>query len=544
MDAHDIFRKLSYGAKFNTKITASDKVSSNIDVKHVHNVNNRIDSVKKNVSVKPEPYDEFILLDSIKAESDCTKVKIINKKKDDRNNHQRDQEQESINRIRKINRISVVGKKVPNPVETFDQLIDQYNVMPQIVDNLKLCGYTAPTPIQMQAIPVMLKGRQILGCAPTGSGKTATFLVPIINNLAEPSKNGFRSLIVCPTRELARQIFRECNQLTEGTGLITHLISKVSQKHNAQSVNFTKKFDILITTPNRLIYLLKQDKPINLKSVEWLIVDESDKLFEVGVRGFREQLADIYRACDSANLKRAMFSATHTYHVAKWCKKNLKGLIFVSVGHRNTTTDLVEQKLLFVGNEHGKLIAFRNLIHEGLHPPVLVFVQSKERAKSLFSELIYDGVNVDIIHAGRTQLQRDNVVKAFRKGKIWVLICTELMGRGIDFKGINLVINYDFPQSAISYIHRVGRAGRAGRPGKAITFFTETDKPALRSIATVMKESGCDVPEYMIGMKKTNKKLKRKLENSVPKRSTISTTPKYLIQKKKKLKQMTANHNR
>lgn len=147
---------------------------------------------------------------------------------------------------------------------------------------------------------------------------------------------------------------------------------------------------------------------------------------------------------------------------------------------RNAATDLVEQELLFVGNESGKLVAFRNLVHKGLAPPVLVFVQSKERAQQLFSELIYDGINVDAIHADRTQMQRDNTVRSFREGKVWVLICTELMARGVDFKGVNLVVNYDFPPSAIAYIHRVGRAGRAGRKGRAITFFTTDDTANLR----------------------------------------------------------------
>lgn len=149
----------------------------------------------------------------------------------------------------------------------------------------------------------------------------------------------------------------------------------------------------------------------------------------------------------------------------------------------------MDQELLFVGAENGKLLAFRNILQKGLAPPVLVFVQSKERAQQLFNELIYDGINVDVIHADRTQLQRDNTVRSFREGKIWVLICTELMARGVDFKGVNLVINYDFPPNAIAYIHRVGRAGRAGRKGKAITFFTTDDTPNLRRYGSVMLQS-------------------------------------------------------
>ncbi|XP_074029596.1 probable ATP-dependent RNA helicase DDX52 [Leptinotarsa decemlineata] len=234
---------------------------------------------------------------------------------------------------------------------------------------------------------------------------------------------------------------------------------------------------------------------------------------------------EIMKACSGKDRKIAMFSATYTPIVAKWCVHNMKGLVRVTVGQRNAATDLVDQELLFVGNEQGKLLAFRDLVRKGLSPPVLVFVQSKERAQQLFNELIYDSINIDAIHANRTQLQRDNTVRSFREGRIWVLICTELMARGIDFKGVNLVINYDFPPSAISYVHRVGRAGRAGRRGKAVTFFTTEDTANLRSIAHVLKDSGCDVPPYMLTMKKVARKVRKQLEISAPKRDDITTKP-------------------
>merc|ERR1719412_1537739 len=158
-------------------------------------------------------------------------------------------------------------------------------------------------------------------------------------------------------------------------------------------------------------------------------------------------------------------------------------MVKVRVGAANSATDTVDQQLLYCGSEHGKLVAFRDLVRQGIQPPVLVFVQTKERAQELFKELLYDGIHVDVIHSDRSQQQRENTVRAFRSGGIWVLICTELMGRGMDFKGVNLVINYDFPPSAVSYIHRIGRTGRAGRSGKAVTFFTEGDRTLLRTIA-------------------------------------------------------------
>lgn len=291
-------------------------------------------------------------------------------------------------------------------------------------------------------------------------------------------------------------------------------------------------------------------------SIEWLVLDEADKLFEDGKNSFRAQFDKIYAACIHEKKKVGLFSATWTMPVSKWGRKNVKGLHTVSIGQRNSATDLVDQELLFVGNEAGKMIAFRNLLREGLKPPVLVFVDSKvssnfiripspfkinsvnflqDRAQQLYSELIYDAINVDVIHADRTQQQRDNVVKAFREGKVWVLICTELIGRGIDFLGVNLVVNYDFPSSAISYIHRIGRTGRAGRKGKAVTYFTQDDKPKLRSIANIMQNSGCKVPEFMLTIKKQSKKARRQLEKTVPKRDDIAVKmPNQIFKKKRK----------
>ena len=156
-------------------------------------------------------------------------------------------------------------------------------------------------------------------------------------------------------------------------------------------------------------------------------------------------------------------------------KSVLRNPVRILIGPKNTGARTIDQKLVFVGREEGKLLSIKNLIREGFKPPALLFVQNKDRAKELYNELMYDGINVGTIHADRTKQQRDDTIKDFRIGKIWVLICTDLMSRGIDFRGVNLVINYDFPQSAVSYIHRIGRTGRAGRAGTAVTLYTERD---------------------------------------------------------------------
>ncbi|XP_046427466.1 probable ATP-dependent RNA helicase DDX52 [Neodiprion fabricii] len=552
MDAHDLFKKLSVGAKFDTKRFRRDAEKFKLV---------KTSATENVVQIKEEPKDEdeplgvpekrkwvededgagnLTLVGDISVPKDGSKRKHKKQKKELTVEKQNQLGKEKINQLRNSHHISVIGRHVPAPIEEFDQLSSRYQVASDLIQNIKNCHYKEPTPIQMQALPILIEGRQLLACAPTGSGKTAAFLVPIVNQLKGPQKKGFRAIIVSPTRELAKQTYRECLRIGEGRGFRVHIISNINQAMSKYGPKSSQKFDILITTPNRLVYLLNQDPPaISLKNVEWLIVDEADKLFEEGIRGFKDQLDQIQKACTNENLCRAMFSATNTPAVTKWCRQNLKGLITITVGHRNSATNLVTQELLFVGSEGGKLVAFRNIIQKGMMPPVLVFVQSKERAQELFNELIYDGINVDVIHADRTQTQRDNVVRCFREGKIWVLICTELMGRGIDFKGVNLVINYDFPPSAISYIHRIGRTGRAGHRGKAITFFTQDDTINLRSIATVMRDSGCEVPDYMLSMKKHNKKEKRELERRAPQRDKISTIPTYEdIRKEKQRKRL------
>jgi len=536
MNSFDVFQILAQGIKFKSEKGKNEKAVPTPRPAPEIKKEEPLEELPKKRK-KEEVDNSFQLFSSSVAQTPGVQQQKKKKKKISEREKAHLLEEERIAHLRNVNNISANGSNIPPPSETFEELYSRYHLSDQLQKNIHDCGYETPTPIQMQAIPCMLEGREVFACAPTGSGKTASFLVPLLGLLKKPSRLGFRALIVCPTRELARQIFREANRISEGTGIKPHIVSKVTQSAKKFGPNFCKKFDILISTPNRLVFLLKKEAAhFSLESVEWLVVDESDKLFEEGVRGFRAQLEELYASCDQEKLKRCMFSATYTVPVAKWCKANLKSYVSVTIGVRNTTVQDVDQELLYVGNESGKLLAFRELIQQGLSPPVLVFVQSKERAKELFNELIFDGINVDVIHADRTQLQRDNVVKAFREGKIWVLICTELMGRGIDFKGVKLVINYDFPPSAISYIHRIGRTGRAGRTGKAITYFTESDKLTLRSIATVMKESGCPVPDYMLSLKKMKKAQRKKLERSAPDRKPITTQITYEKFKRNKLK--------
>uniref|UniRef100_A0A3B3STB4 Probable ATP-dependent RNA helicase DDX52 n=1 Tax=Paramormyrops kingsleyae TaxID=1676925 RepID=A0A3B3STB4_9TELE len=554
MDAQDLFRKLGAGAKFDFKRFGKDaerfkkKDGSGADVlagidffgtgkRDVSGCDEDFQQCQKESGEEVDEdagveTDQPLRPTKRKRGVEAATLKICKKKK--KNVKSRKQGALSVlcfsvNRIRHQNRIHVRGTDLPDPMATFEELQEEYKLDPRIIQNLQAAGFQNPTPIQMQAIPLMLHRREILACAPTGSGKTVAFCLPLLAHLRQPANRGFRAIIISPTRELASQTHRELLKLSEGLGFRVHIIDKGADAAKKYGPKSAKKFDVLVTTPNRLIFLLKQDPPtMDLSSVEWLVVDESDKLFEDGKSGFREQLATIFLACSSSHVRRALFSATFTMEVEGWCRLNLDNLVSVNIGPRNSAVDTVDQELLFVGTENGKLLAMRDLIKKGFLPPVLVFVQSIDRSRELFHELVYEGINVDVIHAERTQQQRDNVVTSFRAGKIWVLICTALLARGIDFKGVNLVINYDFPTSAVEYIHRIGRTGRAGHKGKAITFFTEDDKPLLRSIANVIKQAGCPVPDYMTGFKKMHSKLKRQLQKRPPRRTTIRTMPRFL----------------
>jgi len=295
-----------------------------------------------------------------------------------------------------------------------------------------------------------------------------------------------------------------------------------------------KKHDVLVSTPARLVTLLQQ-RALDLSTVEVCIIDEADKLFE---DGFVTQIDEVLAGCTHKKLQKALFSATIPPAVEELAKSIMPSPVTVTVGKKLGASTSISQKLIYCGSEEGKVLAMRQLVSGGLKPPVLVFVQSVERAKQLFRELVYDGINVDVMHADRTQAQRDQVIQQFRAGAIWVLICTDLMARGIDFKGVNLVVNYDFPQSTVSYIHRIGRTGRAGRTGEAVTFFSNEDVGFLRSIANVMKQSGCDVPDWMTSLHRPSKNKRKQFAKSAPERKDIVEVPKFVKDKANKRRQM------
>jgi ATP-dependent RNA helicase DDX52/ROK1 len=436
------------------------------------------------------------------------------------------QRKEEVTAFRRRNRIHV-SAGLPDPVTCFEDMAGR-GVPPWLVANMQALGFAKPTPIQMQCFPVIMSGGHVLASAPTGSGKTIAFLGPILAALGKPGKEFARCLIIDPSRELAKQTLDEFTKLTAGRKWSGRMLDKLS----GDKAKNIKRLDVAIATPLRVAQMLREDR-ISLDACRHLVLDEADKLLDLG---FAPQIDEILSYCPKDKggfqLQTMMFSATLPPAVCELAGSLLSDPMRVSIGDVNAAAPDVEQKLLFITNEDGKLFSFRQLLTEGkLKPPCLIFVQSKDRAKELFGELVYDGIFVDAVHGDRTKAQRDNSVRSFREGKTWMLICTDLMARGVDFKGVETVINYDFPQSSSTYIHRIGRTGRAGRSGTAITMFTIEDFEHLRGIVGVMRQSGCEVPEWMLRLKPKNKRERRQAERRPPQRRRISTVSSYDLQK-------------
>lgn len=556
----DVFKLLSRGANIKRENRGNnDKKDKNLELEVEKDVDFfKSKSAKKNPNIKKRRNSDVEVGEKEEEEKKHEPLVISS--------------DEQANQQRKQSRTKVTGEDVPLPIGSFNDLKQRFNIHPHLLRNLERAKFDTPTPIQAEAIPVMLRERDLIACAPTGSGKTLGYVLPIVQALKQHSTDGIRCLIISPTKELATQIYNETIKLSKGRDLNVCILNKaaaarfVKQKDAASK----QKFDVLIATPRRLVDTLSE---IDLSRVQYIIFDEADKLFEgekemnkaekkwqhlkelgeedefdenVQLRTFAAQSDLILSACTNVKLRKAMFSATIPSGVEAMANSIMVDPVRVIVGRKEAASDDVEQKVVFTGNEEGKLLEIKQMITNGeFKPPVLIFVQSIQRAKALYHELIYDSINVDAIHGEKTSTQRNRVIERFKQGDIWVLICTDVLARGIDFQGVNLVINYDIPQTSQAYVHRVGRTGRAGKKGKAVTFFTKDDSVAVKNVINVIQQSGQHVDEWMNNMTRINTKQKQQLRKTPIDRKEISTVPhletkmqKYQDQKHKKKQEM------
>lgn len=618
--------------------------------------------------------------------------------------------------------ISVKGFDVPRLQDTFSGIeanthIPKYlfrNILSRVEDGG--FGFNKPTPVQMQSIPTLMSGRELQVYAPTGSGKTIAFALPMLAMLDSPPKEGeysgfidthlhekktetpagktkggkeskdtkgskdnkgkntavaagkdaagkggnkdktapsksdkpaknakgkhdilnedsdaedetpvasseaahksdlnpnkpvnvlpFRGIVLAPTRELAHQTFKVLKNLSKGRDWRIVMLTKEAQRkvkktmttigeqddegevevdpsdeldqdalfHGQKGDDLYQRYgihngdmhdaanndimyrNIIVTTPMILLMLLLKSNAI-MPLVRMVVFDEADRLFDMG---FIEQIDRIINRCVNPRLLKVLCSATVTEGVETLAKKILRDPVRVVVGGRNVAQSMVVQRLVYVGNEDGKPLAIRQQIQKGLNVPMLIFTQSKERAMQLYDELKFEPIRPAVIHSDMKANERINVMNDFRSGKVWVLICTDLMARGIDFKHVNCVINYDFPQSVASYIHRIGRTGRAGRKGEAVTFVTDDDKVLLHEIAHIVRDSAIaqefgynalkdknsitsdaievNCPSWMLELPKSTAGAIKKLAENAPKRQNINMDNKQKRREEKAIK--------
>ena len=349
-------------------------------------------------------------------------------------------------------------------------------------------GYKEPTPIQAQAIPLVLMGRDVMGAAQTGTGKTAGFALPILQRLlpkanasASPARHPVRSLIIAPTRELADQIYVNVAAYAKYTNLKSAVVfGGVDIK--PQLAAMRAGCEVLIATPGRLLDHVEQ-RTVNLSQVEIFVMDEADRMLDMGF------LPDIQRIINLLPKRRQnlMFSATFSNDIRKLAESFLHDPISVEVARRNAAAENVEQKVYRVDGSDAKRAAVAKLVRDNALSQVIVFTNTKIGAGRLARQLEMDGLNASAIHGDKTQQERLATLEAFKKGEIVVLVATDVAARGLDIVELPAVINYDLPYAAEDYIHRIGRTGRAGASGVALSLMTGEDERLLAEIEKLLK---------------------------------------------------------
>ena len=340
---------------------------------------------------------------------------------------------------------------------------DELNLAPELVRNVAELGYVTPTPIQQQAIPAALEGRDVLGRAPTGTGKTAAFMLPTLHRLR--GKEGLRALVVCPTRELAIQVAESARDYARNSDLFVGVVYG-GVPLDKELRDLRAGLDILVATPGRLIDHLERAN-IELGEVEVLVLDEADRMLDMG---FKPQIDQILRRVPRER-QTLFFSATMPNSVKSLAYEMLRDPVTVEAAPKVTTAEGVEQFVYPVeGREKTALLT--QLLKKGDVESALVFVRTKFGADRLASQLTRDGLKVEVMHSDRNMTQRVRALESFREGKVKILIATDVAQRGIDVEGISHVINFDAPKDPEGYVHRVGRTARAGEKGVAITFMS------------------------------------------------------------------------
>ena len=354
---------------------------------------------------------------------------------------------------------------------------------PRLQQTLSELGYATPTPIQAAAIPAILAGRDLLAGAQTGTGKTATFVLPLLELLMQQpqqaSPRPIRALVLVPTRELAVQVFDSVERYGQGTGLASALVyGGVSIAAQVEALK--AGVDLLIATPGRLLDHLRQGA-LRLGQLEFLVFDEADRMLDMG---FMDEITALLKQIP-ADRQTLLFSATCDDNLFALSKVLLRDPELIEVAPRNTTAAEVEQRVYAVDGDRKVALVEHMLTVKGW-APALIFSRTRQGADKLAQQLGKGGINALAFHGDLSQSARENVLLAFRAGTLQALVATDVAARGLDISDLNHVINLEFPHQPEDYVHRIGRTGRAGNKGLAITLFSPEDAPLLEKVEAVL----------------------------------------------------------
>jgi ATP-dependent RNA helicase RhlE len=366
---------------------------------------------------------------------------------------------------------------------------------PELLRAVSEKGYTTPSPIQSQAIPAVLSGRDLIAGAQTGTGKTAAFVLPMLQRLTESQQSGRtpRALVLTPTRELAAQVAESARDYGKYVSLRTAVVFggvSIGPQINALRAGC----DLLIATPGRLLDLAEQ-RAVDLRNVEYFVLDEADRMLDMG---FIHALRRILKLLP-AQRQNLMFSATYSEDIRELAKRFLRDPATVEVAARNATADRVDQTVYRVSKDHKRHL-LAHLISDGNWHQVLVFTRTKHGANRLAQQLEANGIRSAAIHGNKSQGARVRALADFKDNKVVALVATEVAARGLDIKELPHVVNYELPNVPEDYVHRIGRTARAGGTGSAVSLVSPDETSLLRDIERVLRRSlpNSPLPEYPV----------------------------------------------
>jgi ATP-dependent RNA helicase DDX3X len=393
--------------------------------------------------------------------------------------------------------VNVIGTNPPPPVTDFNQI----RLCGPLTENINRAGYKNPTPVQQHSIPICLAGRDLMASAQTGSGKTAAFLIPIIERIysrgPSPRNRGMKSfpvaLILAPTRELASQIHTEALKFCFRASIYSTVVYGGASM-TAQSRDLERGCDILVGTPGRLVDMIDRGK-VSLSEVRYLVLDEADRMLDMGFEKSIRQIVEQRDMPSSKNRQTLMFSATFPKDIRQLAADFLNDYLFLKVGRVGSTTESITQIVKWV-EPHAKVAEVVKDLRE-VDGRTLIFAETKRDTDALARELFSQGFRATGIHGDRCQKEREAALRAFKTGKIQVLVATDVAARGLDIDDVAHVINYDLPAGIDSYVHRIGRTGRCGNVGRATAYFNNANKNIAKPVVKLMTEAKQEVPPWL-----------------------------------------------